>query len=214
MEEHYPYVLPPLRYEYDELEPQLSARTLRFHHDRRFAASVDRLNGLLRDEPAYQHWPLEKLCREWTEFPGDSRRMCGVCAGAVFNHSLYFDNLAALPVSALAPPLDGGISRAFGTMDVLFNTMKNAAKTHCGDGWLWLCADVDGDLSVVCTDGENTPLPLFPLVCCDLWEHAYYLDYQDAVGEYFDNWWRLVNWPKVSAAYDDWLSRRLPIPQP
>jgi Fe-Mn family superoxide dismutase len=143
---------------------------------------VDRLNGLLRDEPAYQHWPLEKLCREWTEFPGNSRRTCGVCAGAVFNHSLYFDNLAALPVSALAPPLDGGISRAFGTMDVLFNTMKNAARTHCGDGWLWLCADVDGDLSVVCTDGENTPLPLFPLVCCDLWEHAYYLDYQDAVG--------------------------------
>ena len=214
MDEHYPYVLPALKYEYDELEPQLSARTLHFHHDRHFASYIDRLNKLLLDEPAYQKWPLTRLCRDWGGVQGDRRREYGVCTGAVFNHDLYFSNLAAMPVSALAPPLDGGSARAFGTMDVLENTMKNAARTHCGDGWLWLCADRDGDLSVVCTEGENTPLPLHPLLCCDLWEHAYYLDYQNRKDEYFDNWWRLVNWLRVSAAYEKWLSHRLPIPQP
>ena len=214
MDEHYPYMLPALNYEYDELEPELSARTLRFHHDRHFAAHIEKLNGLLRNEPAYQKWPLEKLCREWVSLPAEFRQGAGNSAGAVFNHALYFANLAATPVSALAPPLDGGIARAFGTMDVLENAMKAAVRMHFGTGWLWLCADREGDLSICCTEGENTPLPLYPLLCCDLWEHAYYLDYQDRVYEYFDNWWLLVNWPRVSAVYDDWLSLRLPVPQP
>lgn len=214
MEEHYPFALPPLAFGYDALEPEISGRTMQFHHDKHFAAYIDNLNKLLEDQPTYQKWPLRKLCSDWAELPAEIRQGVRNNAGGVWNHATYFENLAPAPVSSPLPPLDGAIARCFGGTDELRKVMKSASLGQFGSGWAWLCAAQDGDLSVVKTANQDTPLPLEPLLGCDVWEHAYYLDVQNRRGDYFDNWWRLVNWPRVSRCYEIWMSHRLPIPQP
>lgn len=212
MDERYPYALPPLPVAYDALEPELSARTMQFHHDKHFATYIDNLNKLLAEQPAYQKWPLHKLCQDWAELPEEIRQGVRNNAGGVYNHALYFENLHPTPVLSPVVPLSGAIARGFGDLAGLKSAMKNASLSQFGSGWAYLCASKDGELSVVKTCNQDTPLPLQPLLCCDVWEHAYYLDYQNRRGDYFDGWWRLVDWPRVSHAYEIWMSRRLPVP--
>lgn len=214
MDEQYPFTLPPLPAAYDALEPELSSRTMHFHHDKHFAAYADQLNRLLSGQPAYQKWPLRRLCTDWPQLPEEIRQGVRQAAGGVFCHALYFENLTPTPVSSPVPPLTGAVARGFGEPEGLKAALKNAALEQFGSGWAWLCADREGDLSVVKTANQDTPLPLEPLLCCDVWEHAYYLDVQNRRGEYFDNWWRLVNWPRLSHSYEIWMARRVPIPRP
>ena len=186
MDQHYPYTLPPLAFPYDALEPELSAKTMHFHHDKHFAAYIDNLNALLKDHPEYQTWTLEQLCQDWCQLPEDIRQGVRNNAGGVYLHDLYFANLHPTPVSSPVPPLDGAIARYFGDLPGLKSAMKTAALGQFGSGWACLCAGPDGTLSVVKTANQDTPLPLKPLLCCDVWEHAYYLDYQNRRGDYFD----------------------------
>ena len=210
MDQHYPYALPPLPFAFDALEPELSARTMCFHHDKHFAAYIDNLNALLKNYPEYQKWPLQKLSQDWVQLPEDIRQGARNNAGGVYLHDLYFQNLHPTPVSSPLPPMEGAIARGFGDMEGLRTAMRQAALSQFGSGWACLCADGDGKLSIVKTANQDTPLPLLPLLCCDVWEHAYYLDYQNRRGDYFDAWWRLADWPKVSRAYELHLSRRIP----
>ena len=210
MEAHYPFTLPPLPFAYDALLPGLDERTLHFHHDKHFAAYIDNLNALLKDHPEYQTWTLEQLCQDWCQLPEDIRQGVRNNAGGVYLHDLYFANLHPTPVSSPVPPLDGAIARYFGDLPGLKSAMKTAALGQFGSGWACLCAGPDGTLSVVKTANQDTPLPLKPLLCCDVWEHAYYLDYQNRRGDYFDAWWRLADWPKVSRANELHLSRPIP----
>lgn len=197
MTAHYPFALPPLPYARDALEPHLDARTVSIHHDRHFAAYIDRLNRLLAPYEAYHSWPLPKLllCRE--ELP-DAIRL-GVCrnAGGVYNHDLYFATLTPASSPGPAPVLEEALIRDFGSMEDFRAALHAAALDVFGSGYAWLCVDGRGRLSVVKTANQDTPLPLYPLLCSDLWEHAYYLRYQYRKGEYFDNWYALVNWQAV-----------------
>ncbi|MCI2058521.1 MAG: superoxide dismutase [Oscillibacter sp.] len=214
MDERYPFALPPLPYGYDALEPEIGGRTMQYHHDKHFAAYIENLNRLLAGQSAYQKWSLNKLCTDWEELPQDIRQGVRNNAGGVFNHALYFENLAPTPVSSPLAPLSGAIARSFGDSETMKNVLKTAALGQFGSGWAVLCADKGGELRVVKTANQDTPLPLHPLLVCDVWEHAYYLDYQNRRGDYFDSWWRLVNWPRVSHDYEIWMSRRIPVPQP
>ena len=202
MTSQYPFVLPPLPFPYDALEPEIDAKTMHFHHDKHFATYVDNLNHLLSDYPAYQSWPLEQLCTNWADLPDEIRQGVRNNAGGVYNHDLYFQMLQALPASEPDGPLLAAIDRAFGDLEGLKTAMKNAALRVFGSGWVWLAANGQGGLSLLITSNQDTPLPMFPLLCCDVWEHAYYLQYQNRRAEYFDAWWRLINWPAVSARYD------------
>lgn len=214
METHYPFTLPSLPYPYDALEPEIDAKTLQFHHDKHFSTYVDNLNNLLAPYPAYHHWTLEALCTNWAELPDEIRQGVRNNAGGVYNHDLYFRTLHALPPSNPQPPLDGAISRAFGDMDGLKTALKNASTTVFGSGWACLCVDHDGNLSIQKTANQDTTLPLTPLLCCDVWEHAYYLQYQNRRGDYFDAWWRLIDWPQLSRLYEAQGKNRPPVPQP
>jgi Fe-Mn family superoxide dismutase len=211
---HYPFSLSPLPYAYDALLPELDEKTLLFHHDKHFSTYVENLNRLLERYPAYQSWSLEKLCQDWADLPDEIRQGVRNNAGGVYNHDLYFRSLRPTPVSAPSPALQGAIDRDFGGISQLRSAMKNAALGQFGSGWAWLAADQDGRLTVLKTANQDTPLPLVPLLGCDVWEHAYYLPYQNRRGEYFDSWWRLVDWPAVSQRYEDLLSQRPLWPQP
>lgn len=214
METHYPFSLPPLPYAYDALLPELDEKTLHFHHDKHFATYVDNLNKLLEQQPAYQSWPLWKLCQNWQELPEDLRQGVRNNAGGVYNHDLYFKTMAPAPVSAPSPALQGAIDRCFGGLQELKSAMKTAALGQFGSGWAWLVADDCGTLSVRKTANQDTPLPLLPLLLCDVWEHAYYLLYQNRRPDYFESWWRLVDWPQISQVYEDHLAQRPRCPQP
>ncbi len=201
MEQHYPFSLPPLPYAYDALTPQLDQRTLHFHHDKHFAAYVDNLNKLLADQPEYQSWSLEQLCRDWCQLPDDIRQGVRNNAGGVYNHDLYFKTMAPTPASAPSGDLAGAVTRDFGDLHALKDALKAAALGVFGSGWAWVVFDREGRLSVQKTANQDTPLPLCPLLTCDVWEHAYYLQYQNRRAEYFENWWQLVDWPRISETY-------------
>lgn len=208
METHYPFALPPLPYPYDALEPELDAKLLCFHHDKHFAAYVDNLNRLLDATPAYQGWPLEQLCQNWMALPADIRQGVRNNAGGVFNHDIYFRTLHPLPPSAPNPPLEDAIRRIFGGIDGLHAALKSAALAVFGSGWTCLCTDASGILSLQNVANQDTVLPLTPLLCCDVWEHAYYLQYQNRRADYLDAWWRLIDWPLISAQYGQILQNR------
>ena len=201
MEQHYPFSLPPLPYAYDVLLPQIDEKTLHFHHDKHFAAYVDNLNKLLADQPEYQSWSLEQLCRDWCQLPDDIRQSVRNSAGGVYNHDLYFKTMAPAPASVPSGDLAGAVIRDFGDLQALKDALKTAALGVFGSGWAWLVSDREGRLSVQKTANQDTPLPLCPLLTCDVWEHAYYLQYQNRRAEYFENWWQLVDWPQLSEVY-------------
>ncbi len=214
MEQHYPFTLPPLPYGYDALLPQLDERTLHFHHDKHFATYIDNLNRLLESAPDLQSWPLERLCRDWNTLPDSIRQGIRNNAGGVYNHDLYFRTLAPTPASSPTGLLDGAVKRCFGDLTGLKSALKTAALGQFGSGWAWLAADGDGTLSIRTTPNQDTPFPLQPLLCCDVWEHAYYLQYQNRRGDYFESWWQLVDWPGLSQTYESLMNRRPRCPQP
>ena len=206
MEAHYPFTLPPLSYAYDALAPELDERTLHFHHDKHFAAYVDNLNELLKDRPEYHDWPLERLIQNWPALPEDIRQGVRNNAGGVYNHDLYFKTLRPGPASSPGGALLRAIDRDFGDLQGLKAALRTAALGQFGSGWAWLVTDGDGRLSVRKTPNQDTPLPLTPLLGCDVWEHAYYLPYQNRRGEYFEAWWRLVDWPELTRRYEELTS--------
>lgn len=205
---HYPFTLPPLPYGYDALLPELDERTLHFHHDKHFNTYVDNLNALLEKHPSYQDWTLEQLVLGWPEMPEDIRQGIRNNAGGVYNHDLYFRTMAPGPATSPSGALEQAIHRDFGDLPGLKAAMKAAALGQFGSGWAWLASDCDGRLSVVKTPNQDTPLPMIPLLPVDVWEHAYYLDYQNRRGDYFESWWRLVDWPQLSEAYERLMKNR------
>ena len=213
MESHYPFFLPPLPYPYDALLPQLDEKTLHFHHDKHFAAYVENLNRLLADQPEYQSWTLEQLCQNWCALPEAIRQGIRNNAGGVYNHDLYFKCLAPSPSAPPSGPLRGAVDRDFGDLNALKATLKTAALGQFGSGWAWLVCDRERQLSVQKTANQDTPLPLRPLLCCDVWEHAYYLQYQNRRDEYFENWWQIIDWPQLSGHYAALRAHRPRYPQ-
>ena len=214
METHYPFTLPPLPYAYDALLPELDERTMPFHHDKHFAAYVDNLNKLLADCPEAQSWPLERLIQDWPRLPEDIRQGVRNNAGGVYNHDLYFNTLHPTPVTSPGPALQGAIDRDFGGLQELKAAMRTAALGQFGSGWAWLVSDKNGRLSVHKTPNQDSPLPLLPLLGCDVWEHAYYLPYQNRRGDYFEAWWRLIDWPQITKRYEERTASQTRYPNP
>lgn len=211
MENHYPFTLPALPYSYDALEPEIDSRTLKFHHDKHFATYVENLNKLLKNQPKYQNWTLHDLCMNWAELPDEIRVGVRNNAGGVYNHDLYFRTLQSLPPTSPQPPMEDAIQRAFGNVADLKEAFKSASLSVFGSGWACLCVSNSGELSIQKVANQDTVLPLTPLLICDVWEHAYYLDYQNRRGDYFDAWWLLINWPEISRMYTELFRNQMPV---
>ena len=204
-EETYPFVVRPLPYEYDALVPVLDAETLTFHHDKHYKTYVDNLNAALADYPELQKKSLTELLTQIDMLPAAIQTAVRNNGGGVYNHELYFDSMKSPvgqePSGALAEAID----RDFGSYRQWKEQMKQAAVGKFGSGWAWLAADKNGVLSIVQTANQDVPnLEAYtPLLLVDVWEHAYYLQYQNRRADYVESWFGLINWRKAGKRYED-----------
>lgn len=205
--ETYPFVVRPLPYAYDALVPVLDQETMTFHHDKHYKTYVDNLNSALSDYPELQGKSLKELLTEIDLLPAPVRTSIRNNGGGVFNHELYFDSMKSPvgqdPTGALAEAID----RDFGSYKQWKEQMKQAAMGQFGLGWAFLVADRDGKLSIVQTANQNVPDldDYTPILLVDVWEHAYYLQYQNRRADYLEGWFGLINWRKAGMRYEEVL---------
>lgn len=198
--DHYPFPVKPLPYAYPALQPVIDARTLHFHHDKHLKNYVDRLNEALSPYPVYHTWNLEMLLANINELPEQIRQPVWENGGGVYNHQLYFDSMTGKNTSP-SPALQQAVISSFGSLAQWKNIMKSAAISQFGSGWAWTVQDDAGHLQILKTANQDTVFPYRPLLLVDVWEHAYYLQYQNRRADYVENWFRLINWDMVSQRF-------------
>ncbi len=211
----YPFPLLPLPYAHDALSPNISERTLCFHHEKHLKTYVDNLNKTLQDHPEYHTWNLEELIIHNNLLPSTIQTPVKNNAGGVYNHNLYFYSMKSprkpgptpehnsYHLSAPENELVSLILRTFGNFFEFKAKLREAALKVFGSGYAWLVTNSRGELSIITTANQDTPLTLglSPLLPIDVWEHAYYLDYQNRRSDYIDKWFDLINWDFVYYQY-------------
>ncbi|MBO4976344.1 MAG: superoxide dismutase [Lachnospiraceae bacterium] len=204
-DEIYPFVVKPLPYEYDALTPVLDATTLMFHHDKHYKTYVDNLNSVLADYPQLQKMSLKQLLTNTENLPAAARTPIINNGGGVFNHELYFDAMKCPVGQEPTGELLKALERDFGSMIQWKEKMKQAAVGKFGSGWAWLLSDENGILTIQQTANQDVPdLNVYtPIFLIDVWEHAYYLQYQNRRPEYVDGWFQLINWKKAARRYEE-----------
>ena len=188
--------LPKLPYEMNALEPHISQKTLEFHYGKHHNGYVNNLNKLIAGTP-FEGKSLEEIVK--TSQGGMFNN-----AAQVWNHTFYWNCLTPNPKkTAPTGKLMDAIVRDFGSFDAFKEKFVNACVTLFGSGWAWLVADKDGKLSIVQTSNAQTPLTegLKPLLVCDVWEHAYYLDFQNLRANYVNEFWAIINWESIEKSY-------------
>ena len=192
-----PHSLPELPFSSDSLAPHISAETLSFHHGKHHAGYVKKLNAALDGNAELGALSLDDLVRRGTS--------TGVFNNAAqhFNHSFYWNSLSPNGGGQPTGALGDAINATWGSFDAFRTAFTQAAATHFGSGWGWLVKDSSGALSVTSTHDAGCPLTdgLTPLITVDVWEHAYYVDYRNARGDYLAGWWELANWDFASANF-------------
>ncbi|NNG16799.1 MAG: superoxide dismutase [Gemmatimonadales bacterium] len=198
-----PFTLPPLPYAYDALEPHVDETTMRIHHDKHHGGYVSKLNAALEAHPDLQAQSLDGLLGKLAAVPEAIRTAVRNNGGGHANHSLFWEIMAPGGANQPDGALASAIAAAFGGFDVLKEKFTAAAVTRFGSGWAWLSIDGSGSLTVESTPNQDTPLMegRTPLLGCDVWEHAYYLHYQNRRPDYVAAWWNVVNWTEVGKRY-------------
>lgn len=196
------FTLPELGYAFDALEPKIDARTMEIHHDKHHNAYVTNLNAALEKYPDLQTKTLEELLTGLDALPADIQGAVRNNGGGHFNHSLFWKTLAPVGTTTLSPTLETAIITAFGSVEAFKNEFETAAKTRFGSGWAWLVLNGD-KLEVISTPNQDTPMMegKVALLGLDVWEHAYYLKYQNLRPDYVSAFWDVVNWDAVEANY-------------
>ena len=195
------FEVPALPYAYDALEPHIDEATMRVHHDKHHQAYVDKANAAL-EGTEWADRPVEDVLTNLSSLPGDKQGPVRNNAGGHYNHSLFWKMMSpdggGEPTGAIAE----AITSTFGSFDAFKEEFKNAGIARFGSGWAWLIKDSNG-LAVVSTPNQDTPLSdgSAPLLGADVWEHAYYLKYQNKRPEYLDAFWNVVNWDYVNELY-------------
>lgn len=202
------FTLPPLPYDYAALEPTIDTMTMQIHHDKHHAAYVNNLNAALKEYPDLQNRPVEALISDLSAVPENIRAAVRNNGGGHANHTLFWEIMkpggGKSPTGALAEAIRG----AFGGVESLIQQVNDAGAKRFGSGWSWLAADKDGQLSVMSTANQDSPLMegKTPILGVDVWEHAYYLKYQNRRPDYLKAWWEVVNWSEVGSRYETAVS--------
>jgi len=197
------FKLPDLPYSYDALEPYIDAKTMEIHHTKHHAGYVNKLNAAIEKYPELEKYSLEELLRNLESIPEDIRTAVRNNGGGHFNHSLFWEIMKKEGGGEPKGELLNAIKRDFGDFNSFEEKFANTAKTHFGSGWAWLSLSRFGKLYVFSTPNQDNPLMLgfIPILGLDVWEHAYYLKYQNRRVEYVDNWFNVINWDKVLENY-------------
>ncbi len=201
--EHFPFAVRPLPYPAKGLSPYLSARTLKIHHDGHYAMYIQKLNKILECFPQYQKLPLEALILKQAFLPDEIRNEIRINAGGALNHMLYFECLTPAPKSRLSDEFKKIICDNFSSVDNLAELLKKAALSILGSGFAYLASDMSGKMHVLALKNTETPIEerLTPLLPIDMWEHAYYLQYQYNKKDYLDCIMNVINWQRVEMNY-------------
>ena len=192
--------LPDLPYDHDALEPHIDAETMRIHHSKHHQGYVNNLNAALEKHPELADKSLEELLGDLDSVPEDIRTAVRNNGGGHANHSLFWPCMAPGSGGTPSGELADAIDSTFGSFDAFVEMFSKAAATRFGSGWAWLCVDGDGGLVVTSTANQDNPVSdgLKPILGLDVWEHAYYLNYQNRRPDYVKAWWNVVNWEHVS----------------
>jgi Fe-Mn family superoxide dismutase len=195
------YSVPPLPYAYDALEPHIDKATMEFHHDKHHQAYVDKANAALAGT-ALADAAIEDVLKDLSQVPQDKRTAVQNNGGGHYNHSLFWESMTpgggGAPDGALAQAIDS----VFGSFEAFQSSLKETGVNQFGSGWSWLVHN-GSELAIVGTPNQDSPISSgsTPLLGVDVWEHAYYLKYQNRRPDYIDAWWNVVNWGKVAERF-------------
>jgi Fe-Mn family superoxide dismutase len=202
-----PFEVPPLPYDYGALEPHIDEETMRLHHDKHHQAYVDKANAAL-EGTEWADKPVEEVLRNLERVPEDKRTVVRNNAGGHYNHVLFWEIMGpdggGEPEGALADAID----ETFGGLDAFKQELSDAAVNRFGSGWAWLVRDGSA-LRVTSTPNQDPPIleGQTPILGIDVWEHSYYLKYQNRRPEYVAAWWNVVNWPEVARRFEQVSAR-------
>jgi superoxide dismutase, Fe-Mn family len=196
------YTVPPLSYDYNALEPHIDEATMRLHHDKHHQAYVDNANKAL-EGTEWADKSVEDVLKNLSSLPSDKQGPVRNNAGGHYNHSLFWEWMAPGQGGAPSGALAQAIDSTFGSFDDFKAQVKQKGVGQFGSGWAWLVHDGSG-LAIVSTANQDSPISngQTPLLGVDVWEHAYYLKYNNRRPDYIDAWWNVVNWPAVAAGFD------------
>jgi Fe-Mn family superoxide dismutase len=195
------YEVPALPYAYNALEPHVDEATMRVHHDKHHQAYVDKANAALEGTP-WADAPVEDVLKSLDDLPADKKGPVRNNAGGHCNHTLFWESMSPSGGGAPSGALAEAIDAAFGSFDDFKAKLKETGVNQFGSGWSWLVHDGSG-LAVVGTPNQDNPISQgqTPLLGVDVWEHAYYLKYQNRRPDYIDAWWNVVDWDKVAERF-------------
>lgn len=197
------YKLPPLPYAYDALEPYIDARTMEIHYTKHHQGYVNSLNKTLQNYPNLQTMTPEELLKELHAMPEVIRTAVRNYAGGDANHTLFWRIMKKDGGGQPRGMIADAIKKLFGNFGALQEQFNTTAKTVFGSGWAWLCVDREGDLVIISSSDQDSPVSqgLSPILGLDVWEHAYYLQYQNRRPDYITAWWHVINWEQVEEYY-------------
>ncbi|MBU6389837.1 superoxide dismutase [Patescibacteria group bacterium] len=198
-----PFVLPDLPYAYDALEPYIDAETMHLHHDKHHEAYRKKLVEAVEKHPDLGDKPAEELLRDLNSVPEDIRTAIRNHGGGYVSHCLFWESMKPSGGGEPSGELGEAIEKTFGNFAELKTKFNEAGTKHFGSGWVWLVVK-DGDLSIITTANQDSPLSqgIVPLMGNDLWEHAYYLKYQNRRPEYLEAWWNVLNWDAIEERFN------------
>ena len=195
------YAVPPLPYDYNALEPHIDEQTMLVHHDKHHQAYVDKVNAALEGTD-WADSPVEEVLTSLDRIPDDKRTAVRNNGGGHYNHTLFWESMSPDGGGAPSGDLAAALDEAFGSFADFQGKLKDAGVNQFGSGWAWLVLD-GGALAVVATANQDNPISngKTPLLGVDVWEHAYYLKYQNRRPDYIDAWWETVDWARISERF-------------
>lgn len=197
------FVLPQLSYAYDALEPFVDAKTMEIHHTKHHQTYIDKLNAAVEGDSWFDGKSLEEVVEKWEEAPEGKKDAVRNHGGGHLNHTLFWEILTPKGNMNISKELEERINADFGSLDKCIGMIKDASISHFGSGWGWLVLNKESKLEAFSTPNQNSPIMYGykPLLGIDVWEHAYYLKYQNKRPDYLDAIWNVINWEQVSSNF-------------
>ena len=195
--------LPDLPYAYEALEPHVDAETMKIHHDKHHQAYMDKFNAALEKYPEFYAMSVEEILKDLDKVPEDVRTAVANNGGGYYHHSIFW-HMMAPDGGKPSQEVEEAFNKAFGGVDEFKEKFTKESATHFASGWTWLVKGADGELSIISTNNQDSPVSqgLTPLLGLDTWEHAYYIKYQNRRPEYIQAWWNVVNWTYVNQKFN------------